>query len=299
MRTGGFFDSDHAGCLETRRSTASTILYVNKTPVMFYLKRQATVESSAWSSEIVAARLVGEQAIDLRYRLRMLGVKVLGPTVLFGDNQGVMYNVSEPQSTLKKRHQAVAYHRIWELVAANVIRYVWCRSEVNLADMGTKCLTTGTHLRLLHNPIYPPPAQNVRECQPESTTEAGTESEKLRKRSSGQMSQVKTRKGHFGSGDRLRHWDEMSEKSPLTSVGTANFGVRKAGQEQSVFPLETKTVQILHNQGTEWREVEVDVFNIMDRSPQAVRSAVGRSGSLLGPGKRSCKEAEGAGIARS
>ena len=110
VRTGGFFDSDHAGCLETRRSTAASILYVNKTPVMFYSKRQATVESSAWSSEIVAARLVGEQAIDLRYRLRMLGVQVIGPTVLFGDNQGVMYNISQPHSTLKKRHQAVAYH---------------------------------------------------------------------------------------------------------------------------------------------------------------------------------------------
>ena len=31
--TSGFFDSDHAGCLQTRTSTAATIMLVNSTPV--------------------------------------------------------------------------------------------------------------------------------------------------------------------------------------------------------------------------------------------------------------------------
>ena len=71
--TGGFFDSDHAGCLQTRRSTASNLMMVNNTPVRWYSKRQQTVESSAYGSEMVAGWIAVEHAVELRYTLRMMG----------------------------------------------------------------------------------------------------------------------------------------------------------------------------------------------------------------------------------
>ena len=107
----GFFDASHASCLQTRRSTTGILMFVNKTPIKWYSKRQATVETSTYGSEIVAGRIGVEMAIDLRYQLRMLGVKVEGPTVLFGDNQSMISNVTLPQSVLKKRSSANLYHR--------------------------------------------------------------------------------------------------------------------------------------------------------------------------------------------
>jgi hypothetical protein len=45
-------------------------------------------------------------------KLRMMGVPVKGPANVFCDNQSVFKNCSFPESTLKKKHNAIAYHRV-------------------------------------------------------------------------------------------------------------------------------------------------------------------------------------------
>ena len=52
--TSGFFDASHASCLMTRRSTTCVMLFVNGTPIRWYVKRQNTVETSTHGSELVA-----------------------------------------------------------------------------------------------------------------------------------------------------------------------------------------------------------------------------------------------------
>eukprot|EP00956_Cyclotella_meneghiniana_P040678 scaffold202305_cov20-Cyclotella_meneghiniana.AAC.1 len=49
---------------------------LNKTPVEWFSKKQATVEVATYSSEMVAARTCVEQIIDLRNTLRYLGVPI-------------------------------------------------------------------------------------------------------------------------------------------------------------------------------------------------------------------------------
>ena len=39
----------------------------------------------------------------IRYKLRMMGVPLTGPTYIYGDNMSVIYNTSQPESTLKKK----------------------------------------------------------------------------------------------------------------------------------------------------------------------------------------------------
>jgi len=51
-----------------------------------------------------------EVAESVRYSLRNFGVKVSKATKIFGDNQGVITSSSDPDSGLKKKHVAVAYH---------------------------------------------------------------------------------------------------------------------------------------------------------------------------------------------
>ena len=50
----------------------------------------------------------------LRYKPRMMGVQVDGPTNDFCDNAAVVMNTTKPESTLKKKHNAIAYHRVLE-----------------------------------------------------------------------------------------------------------------------------------------------------------------------------------------
>ena len=178
--TSGFFDSSHASCLMTRRSTTCVLLFLNSTPIKWYSKRQNCIETSTYGSEMVAGRIAVDLAVELRYNLRMLGAPVKGTTILFGDNKSMVTNSSLPHSILKRRVSANNYHRVREAVAANIVSIVHCDTKYNLADMGTKSLNGQTHQFLLQNQHFPP-ASTAGECQTESKNQSTVSSTSLAK----------------------------------------------------------------------------------------------------------------------
>jgi Reverse transcriptase (RNA-dependent DNA polymerase) len=133
-----FVDADHAGCLATRRSHTGVLIFLNRAPILWYSKRQNTVESSTFGSEFIAAKTAVDMVEGLRYKLRMLGIPIDGPTDLFGDNESVVKNATRAESTLKKKHNAIAYHRVREAQAAGFIRFAHESGTTNLADILTK-----------------------------------------------------------------------------------------------------------------------------------------------------------------
>ena len=122
VSTTCFVDADHAGCRVTRRSHTGIIIFVNKAPILWYSKCQNTIEASTFGSEFIAARIAVEMIEGLRYKLRMMGVPIDGETNFFCDNNSVVQNASRPESQLKKKHCATAYHRVREAQAAGIIR---------------------------------------------------------------------------------------------------------------------------------------------------------------------------------
>jgi Reverse transcriptase (RNA-dependent DNA polymerase) len=136
-----FVDADHAGCRVTRRSHTGVIIFVNRAPILWFSKRQNTVESSTFGSEFVAMRIAIEMIEGLRYKLRMMGVAIDGPCNVFCDNNAVVINSSCPESMLKKKHAAINYHRAREAIASGVIRVAKEDTATNVADMLTKCLS--------------------------------------------------------------------------------------------------------------------------------------------------------------
>jgi hypothetical protein len=70
----------------------------------------------------------------------MFGVPLEGPVNTFCDNSSVVTNSILPESTLKKKHNSIAYHRVREAIAANILRVAWVQTGKNLADMLTKPL---------------------------------------------------------------------------------------------------------------------------------------------------------------
>ena len=152
-----FVDADHAGCLATRRSTTGCIIYVNKAPIVWYSKRQNTVESSTFGSEYIALR----QAIDLieaiRYKLRMMGVPLDDSTAVYCDNEAVVKSTTAPESTLKKKHNAICYHRAREAQAAGYVRLGKILGTDNRADSFTKVLVGEHRAHLLRMIFRHPP----------------------------------------------------------------------------------------------------------------------------------------------
>ena len=97
---------------------------------------------------MVAGRLAVEQVMDIRYKLRMLGVPVLESSVLMGDNQSLITNCTIPSSNLKKKHNSIAYHRILEAVDAEIVMLRYVKSKWNLAHAMTKALAGHVHYAL-------------------------------------------------------------------------------------------------------------------------------------------------------
>jgi hypothetical protein len=135
-----YVDADHAHDTVTRRSVTGIMVFVNKTLVKYISKRQKTVETSSYGSELVAARVATELAMEYRYCLRMLGVEVDGPVRMFGDNNSVILNTTLPSSMLKKKHQSIAYHAVRNAQAAGILVFEHVKSEDNWADVLTKPL---------------------------------------------------------------------------------------------------------------------------------------------------------------
>jgi hypothetical protein len=143
-----FVDADHGGCQLTRRSQTGVLIYLNRAPIVWYSKKQNTVESSTFGSEYVAMRTALELIEGLRYKLRMMGVPINGPANVYGDNEAVVKSTTAPESTLKKKHNAINYHRVREGVAAGTIRIAWENTATNISDLLTKLLP-GPRLKTL------------------------------------------------------------------------------------------------------------------------------------------------------
>ena len=154
VKVRAYVDAYHAGNLKNRRSHSGIVIYVNNAPIIWYGKRQNTVESSSFGSEYIALRICTEMIEALRYKLRCFGIPIDGPAEVFCDNQSVVTNSSVPSSVLNKRHNAICYHRVREAQAAGTIMVGWIKGEFNLADLFTKTTMAGDLQHRLVNNIF-------------------------------------------------------------------------------------------------------------------------------------------------
>ncbi len=154
MQINLFCDASHATDLITRRSTTGIVILINGTPVSWYSKRQNTIESSTFGSEFVALKIATEMNEALRYKLRMFGIEIEGPTNAFCDNKSVVTNVINPESTLAKKHNAIAYHKVRESVAMTAIRIKYEEGKENCSDLLTKFLPKEAHFKCCSHLLY-------------------------------------------------------------------------------------------------------------------------------------------------
>ena len=115
--------------------------------IFLYTRKQGTVETATYGSEYVAGRTATEQIMDHRVSLRYLGVHVLGPTYLFGDNRSVVDSSMKIASKLHKRHVLLSYHRVREAIAAGVLYFIHIPGAINPADILSKQVSIGATLK--------------------------------------------------------------------------------------------------------------------------------------------------------
>jgi hypothetical protein len=147
-------DSDHAGDRRTRRSRTGFLIFCNMALIDWVSKKQATIETSVFGAEFVAMKHGIEKLRGLRYKLRMMGIPLTGPSYIFADNKSQVTNATIPESTLKKKCNSICYHAVRESVAMGESLITHIRSEDNLSDLMTKVIHGTKRRRLVGNILY-------------------------------------------------------------------------------------------------------------------------------------------------
>ena len=65
VKIGAFVDANHAGNVVTRRSHTGIIIFVQNAPIIYYSKKQNTIEAASFGSEFVALRICKELIVAL------------------------------------------------------------------------------------------------------------------------------------------------------------------------------------------------------------------------------------------
>jgi hypothetical protein len=112
---------------------------INNTPLDWYSKKQATVETATYGSEFVAARICVEQIINLCSTLRYLGVLVREKNFMFGDNKSVVDSSMELHTKLHKHHTMLSFHQVREAIMSGLVGfYYFIPGKINPADILSK-----------------------------------------------------------------------------------------------------------------------------------------------------------------
>jgi hypothetical protein len=83
------------------------------------------VEAVTFGSEMVALQICKELIVAMHYKLRMFGVEIDSPAIVFCD---------------MNKHNAINYHAVREAVAAGILRVGKEDGETNLADLLMKVI---------------------------------------------------------------------------------------------------------------------------------------------------------------
>ena len=88
------------------------------------------------------------------FKLRLIGVKIDGPTYVYGDNMSVIHNTPKPESVLKKKSNSICYHFVKEAVAMRECLTTNITTARNWADLLTKVLFGKKRLELVQGVLF-------------------------------------------------------------------------------------------------------------------------------------------------
>lgn len=136
----GYSDSDWAGDVQTRRSTAGYIFNLGSGAISWQSKRQPTVALSSCEAEYMGQTAATKEAIWLRALLTGMTGSDIETTVLFGDNQGAIALSRNPEFHARTKHIDTQYHFTREKVESGEVKWEYLPTRQQIADGLTKPL---------------------------------------------------------------------------------------------------------------------------------------------------------------
>ena len=140
MSTYWFVDSNHAGDKTTSQSMTRILITCNCAPIILHNKRKNGVATLDFGLDFTVLKNAAELIAALRYKLRVLGLPIYGPTDIFCDNEAVHKNLYTPESQLRKKHHSISYHMAQEAMAIIPCCIAKEDTSTKLEDFFTKVL---------------------------------------------------------------------------------------------------------------------------------------------------------------
>ncbi|GJS93939.1 retrovirus-related pol polyprotein from transposon TNT 1-94 [Tanacetum coccineum] len=134
-----FSDADHAGCLDTQKSTSGGIQFLGDKLVSWMSKKQNCTAMSSAEAEYVALSASCAQVMWIRTQLQDYGFNY-NKMPLYYDSQSAIAISCNPVQHSRTKHIHTRYHFIKEQVENGIIELYFVRTEYQLADMFTKAL---------------------------------------------------------------------------------------------------------------------------------------------------------------
>jgi hypothetical protein len=144
----GYADADYAAD-ESRRSTMGYVYTLAGGPITWSSKLQRSVSTSTTEAEYLALAHAGKEAVWMRSMLEQLHrfEQVNKPTTIYGDNQGAIALVQNPEFHARTKHIDVSAHYVRELAEDQKINLQYIQTDKMLADMLTKPLKKVRHVQ--------------------------------------------------------------------------------------------------------------------------------------------------------
>nr|GEY03869.1 retrovirus-related Pol polyprotein from transposon TNT 1-94 [Tanacetum cinerariifolium] len=134
-----FLDIDHAGCIDTRKSTYRGIQFLGDKLVSWMSKKHNCTTMSSAEAEYVALSASSAQVMWIRTQLQDYGFNY-NKIPLYCDSQSAIAISCNPVQHSCAKHIHTRYHFIKEQVENGIIELYFIRTEYQLADMFTKAL---------------------------------------------------------------------------------------------------------------------------------------------------------------
>jgi hypothetical protein len=153
-RLEGFTNANYASAQNRVSISAYTFIF-NRAAIAWSSKRQRAISTSTLEAEYIALCAGAKQAVWLRGLFIKLGQdkflsKDPGRSVLlYGDNQGALALVENPENHARTKHIDVQYHYIRYLVGNGSVSTAFCPTDQMAAEVLTKPLTKVKLLRCL------------------------------------------------------------------------------------------------------------------------------------------------------
>jgi hypothetical protein len=110
------------------RSVTCILHLVNKTPIEWYSKKQAIIETATYGSIFIAVHVCVEQIIHQHNTLKYLGVPIRDKSyMLFGDNNSMVDSCMQRNAKLHMWHS--------ETIASGILGFYFLPGEDNPADI--------------------------------------------------------------------------------------------------------------------------------------------------------------------